>query len=206
MSTTSDALKPDIAALLDIYDTPLYVLCYLLDSGVQYQRADSQQHSFSAAWVQLWLLRPRPIAEMASTGRGTKAVYHREGIDPCICATHYGECVPITSFRTPPRKRYSAGINDESGLHHDYEPFGPLRGSASSFPRVLGTGRTGCGLKGWRRTHRSASTNTIAPVRTPVQGGQDRRRTPKAAGDRPRRAAVVPVAGGRLDGSTEPSA
>ena len=37
----------------------------------------------------MWLLKARPIAAKASTGRGTKAVYHQEGIDPCKCATHY---------------------------------------------------------------------------------------------------------------------
>ena len=69
---------------------------------------------YSRSWVQLWLLKARPMAAMASAVRGTKAVYYKEGIDPCKCATHYGQHLPLTSFRT--------GINDdESGLHHDYE-------------------------------------------------------------------------------------
>ena len=51
---------------------------------------------------------------MVSTVSGMRAVYDKEGIDPCSGDAHYGECVPVTSFRT--------GINDdESGLHHDYE-------------------------------------------------------------------------------------
>ena len=50
----------------------------------------------------------------ASAIRGMRVVYDKEGADPCKCATHYCECVPVTSFRT--------GINDdENGLHHDYE-------------------------------------------------------------------------------------
>jgi len=77
--------------------------------------------------VQLWLLRARPIAAMASTVSGMSVVYDKEGIDPCIGNAHHCECVPVTSFR--------AGINgDESGLHHDYEvwlerlaPHAPVR-------------------------------------------------------------------------------
>jgi hypothetical protein len=62
----------------------------------------------------LWLLRARPIAVMVSAVSVMRAVYDKEGIDPCIGYAHYCECVPVTSFRT--------GINDdESGLHHDYE-------------------------------------------------------------------------------------
>jgi hypothetical protein len=54
------------------------------------------------------------MAARASTGRGIRVVYDKEGIDPCKRDAHHGECVPVTSFRT--------GINDdESGLHHDYE-------------------------------------------------------------------------------------
>jgi hypothetical protein len=56
----------------------------------------------------------------ASTGRGMRVVYDKEGTDPCECqavyctAAHHRECVPVTLFRT--------GINDdEYGLHHDYE-------------------------------------------------------------------------------------
>ena len=68
------------------------------------------------------MLRARPIATRASTLDSMKVVYDKESIDPCISNAHYCECVPFTSFRTSPRKRYSAGINDdESGLHHDYE-------------------------------------------------------------------------------------
>jgi hypothetical protein len=48
---------------------------------------------YSRSWVQLWFLRARPIAARASTGRGTKAVYHKEGIDPCKRNAHTYECV-----------------------------------------------------------------------------------------------------------------
>jgi hypothetical protein len=55
-----------------------------------------------------------------------RVVCDKEGIDPCKCIAHCGQCFPVTSFRT--------GINDdESGLHHDYEawlerlaPHGPV--------------------------------------------------------------------------------
>ena len=46
------------------------------------------------------------MAARASTGRGTKAVYDSEGIDPCN-AQHITASVFIN--------------DDESGLHHDYE-------------------------------------------------------------------------------------
>jgi hypothetical protein len=65
-------------------------------------------------WGQLWLLRARPIAARASTVRGMRAVYDKEGTDPCKChavyftAAHYCECFPVTAFRT--------GINDDAGL------------------------------------------------------------------------------------------
>ena len=62
-----------------------------------------------------------------------------EGTDPCKCqavycsAAQHCQPVPITSFRTPPRKRYSAGINDdEGGLHHDDEVW--LEGAAPHSP------------------------------------------------------------------------
>ena len=36
----------------------------------------------SIGWVQLCMLRAWPIAAMASTGRGMRVVYHKEGVDP----------------------------------------------------------------------------------------------------------------------------
>ena len=63
---------------------------------------------YSRSRVQLWLLRARLIAAKASTGRGTEAVYGKEGIDPCSGDANYCECVPVTSFRT--------GINGDAGL------------------------------------------------------------------------------------------
>ena len=66
------------------------------------------------------------MVTMVFASRGMRMVYDKEGIDPCKCDAHSCQCVPVTLFRT--------GINDdESGLHHDYEPFGKLR--------------TGCGSK-----------------------------------------------------------
>ncbi|MGD9318204.1 MAG: hypothetical protein PVG56_15315, partial [Anaerolineae bacterium] len=60
------------------------------------------------------------MAAMASAVSGMSVAYDKEGIAPCKRATHYGQRVPVTSFRT--------GINDDnaqafarSGLHHDYE-------------------------------------------------------------------------------------
>ena len=41
----------------------------------------------------VWLLRARPIAPMASTVRGMRVVYDKEGIDPCKCYAYYCECV-----------------------------------------------------------------------------------------------------------------
>jgi len=71
-------------AFLTIQDDPFIASCCLLASPGHYRRAEPQQDSFSAAEVgfSLGLLRARPIAARASTGRGTKAVYHKEGIDP----------------------------------------------------------------------------------------------------------------------------
>ena len=58
------------------------------------------------SWVQLQLVRARPMAEMASTGRGRRVVYHKEALI-LVSAMH------ITA---------SEFVNDhESGLHHDYE-------------------------------------------------------------------------------------
>jgi secondary thiamine-phosphate synthase enzyme len=65
------------------------------------------------------------MAARASTGRGTKAVYDKEGTDPGECHEHQCQRVPVTSFRT--------GINDdESGLHHDYKMW--LEGLAPHAP------------------------------------------------------------------------
>ena len=41
------------------------------------------------SWVQLWLLRARPIAPMASAVRGMRVVYDKEGIDPGQCPEHH---------------------------------------------------------------------------------------------------------------------
>ena len=54
-----------------------------------------------------------------------RVAYDKEGIDPCIGDAHYGQRVPVTSFRT--------GINDdESGLHADCEKW--LEGLAPHAP------------------------------------------------------------------------
>ena len=68
---------------------PKPVLFLILDQA----EASSKYHTDRSTWVQLWLLRTRPMAAMASTGRGTKAVNHQEGIDPCKCHAHCCECV-----------------------------------------------------------------------------------------------------------------
>jgi secondary thiamine-phosphate synthase enzyme len=52
------------------------------------------------------LRRARPIAARASTDRGTRAVYDKEGTDPCKCNAHC--CISVIS-------------DDEYGLHDDYE-------------------------------------------------------------------------------------
>jgi len=54
------------------------------------------------------------MAAMASVVRGMRVVCDKECVDPCKChavyctAAHYGQRVPVTSFRT--------GINDDDGL------------------------------------------------------------------------------------------
>jgi hypothetical protein len=90
------------------------------------------------------LLRARPIAARASTVKDMRVAYDKEGIDPCKCATHCCECVPVTSFRT--------GINDdEYGLHHDYEVW--LERLAPHAPVDQAGPEAGC---------------TTGPARTPV--------------------------------------
>ena len=80
-------------ALLTIQVDPFIAFCHLLALPVQYRRAEPQQGSFSAAWVQLRTARARPMALMASAVRGMRVVYDKEGIDPCGGDAHYGGCV-----------------------------------------------------------------------------------------------------------------
>ena len=53
------------------------------------ERSRSRFFFSRASLVQLWFLRVRPIAAMASAGRGMRVVYDKEGIDPCSGYAHY---------------------------------------------------------------------------------------------------------------------
>jgi hypothetical protein len=70
------------------------------------------------------MLRTRPMTAMASTGRGTKAVYHKEGIDPCIGYAHY--CIGLCQLRRErpaPRLRGVVG----KGVHRPHPaPHAPI--------------------------------------------------------------------------------
>jgi thiamine phosphate synthase YjbQ (UPF0047 family) len=86
------------------------------------------------SWVQLWLLRARPVAAKASTGRGTKAVYHKEGVDTHKChavrdatsralnPVNAKQWTILRQCTALPHITASGFINDDKGgLHHDYE-------------------------------------------------------------------------------------
>jgi hypothetical protein len=67
----------------------------------------TQVDSFSRrSWVQLQLLRARPMAAMASAVRGRSVVYHKEGIDPCISHAVYctaaHHCIGVYQRRRRP--------------------------------------------------------------------------------------------------------
>ena len=112
------------------------------------------------------------MAAMASAVSGMRVVYDKEGIDPCKCATHYCECVPVTSFRT--------GINDdESGLHHDYEvwleklaPHAPIdqagqeaagpRTGCTTAPAKLANGKPLSGTR-WQECRRAPEAERNSP-------------------------------------------
>ena len=67
-------------------------------------------------WVQLWSLRAPPIAARASIGRGTKAVYLEEGIDPCFGDAHC--CIGVHQRRRRPQGRLHSRTGEDNGDAH----------------------------------------------------------------------------------------
>ena len=71
--------------------------CVLLagrfNSAISASRAAARFIFSRGSWVQLWLLRARPIAPIASAVRGMRVAYDKEGTDPCCGYAHYCECV-----------------------------------------------------------------------------------------------------------------
>jgi hypothetical protein len=73
--------------------------------------ASSKYHRSRRSWVQLWLLRARPMAARASAVSGMRAVYDEEGTDPGECpACHIPLSHKIraisTAITTPGSKRW----------------------------------------------------------------------------------------------------
>ena len=74
----------------------IYSLRFAVCSLCQYNIGEQSSSRLSlsrTSWVQLWLLRARPIARMAPAVRGVRLVYQKEGADPCKCDAHYRQCV-----------------------------------------------------------------------------------------------------------------
>ena len=121
---------------LTTQDDPFIAPCCLLASPAQYRRAEPQQDSLPSTWVQLWLLRARPMAVMASTVRGTEVVYHMDGVDPGECHAVYCTAAHHCQ-RMHQRRRWPRGRLHNLSGQVSREERGDNAGAAGSRKRHL---------------------------------------------------------------------
>jgi secondary thiamine-phosphate synthase enzyme len=67
-------------------------------------------------WVQLWLLRARPIAARVSTSRETKAAHYKEETDPCSGNAH--SCRRVHQRRRRPKGRLHNRTGEDNADEH----------------------------------------------------------------------------------------